>query len=242
MFVLANILQPLIDLTEATIDIKTFSSFSTAQDGEPYADANGNYSDFSPYPSSPQITPITNKQITYQSLPVPTEAKVVKKQVYRTLDGAPTVAYLDVETTNLALTTLTSNVTDAVLATRDAVAVVSSTGIATGFANAPPPSSVAFITTHLGRVFGAGEVSYSRGHVRLDNGSAIVTGYGVDWPTSFVGRYLYVPGAPKAYRITAITGPSTYSQEGSGASGMPAASMQASAPAPPVRARFCACT
>ena len=40
--ILAQHTLKLIDLTTATIDIKTFSSFSTAKDGEPYADANGN--------------------------------------------------------------------------------------------------------------------------------------------------------------------------------------------------------
>lgn len=40
--ILAKHTLKMIDLSKATIDIKTFSSFSTAQDGEPYADANGN--------------------------------------------------------------------------------------------------------------------------------------------------------------------------------------------------------
>ena len=40
--ILADHTLKMIDLTSATIDIKTFSSFSTAQDGEPYGDTNGN--------------------------------------------------------------------------------------------------------------------------------------------------------------------------------------------------------
>ena len=46
--------------------------------------------------------------ITYTNIPVPTDPKVVRRQILRNTDGEASVYYVDIDTTNLTSTTFTS--------------------------------------------------------------------------------------------------------------------------------------
>ena len=144
--------------------------------------------------------------IEYSSLPTTSDPKVVKRQVLRNTDGQSTVYYVDIETTDLAATALTSTKTDDDLLNSDSVALFDDDGV-TDLAISRytiPPADRKYLVNMLGRMFGAGVVRYSQGAVIVTFGSATVTGIGTEFTASMEGRYIAVDGAPKVYLIDSV--------------------------------------
>ncbi len=127
-----------------------------------------------------------------------------RRQILRNLDGNAETFYVDIDTTDLASTEFASTSDDATLAAGTPVPL--STVDETPYANryGVPPSHKAIVAAHLGRIFAAGDVSYTRGNARPVFGQPTIRGTGTAWRASMVGRVIYMVGAATVYEIAAV--------------------------------------
>ncbi len=144
------------------------------------------------------------ESIIYNSIPVPVEAKVVRRQILRNTDGQATTFYVDIDTTDLASASLSSMRDDSELQTQEAVPILDSELNLFANRHDKPSNYYPFMAYNLDRMFACGVVTYSRGHVKVTNGSTTVTGVGTDWESTLATRYLYVSGASKTYEISSV--------------------------------------
>ncbi len=170
---------------------------------ERFLDKYRNPSNLSPLSGS--ITPSSAGQIDYTSVQVPTESKVVYRQILRNTDGQTAVFYVDVETTDLVSTTFSSTNSDADLQAEEAVALFDDQDRLLANLHAPPPDDRGVLAAHLDRMFLAGEEVITDGCISITNGSATVQGIGTDWKDTFVGRFLWVDGGDQPYEISAVS-------------------------------------
>lgn len=138
-------------------------------------------------------------QINYYAVPIPTESKVNNRQILRNTPGQTRVFYVDVETADMAATSFTSTNEDSDLSAEEAVSISETLG-----KYALPPANKPFLAQSQDRVFAAGTIDYSSGHIKVTNGSATVYGVGTAWTSSMSGRILYVQGASLYYTITSV--------------------------------------
>ena len=139
--------------------------------------------------------------ISFGSVPLPTESKVSRRQILRNTDGQATTFYVDVDTTDLSSTTFSSTRTDTDLATQEAVPLLDSENNLFANRHDKPLTFFPYLAFHLDRMFQCGSVEYTRGSIKVTNGSATVYGAGTDWKSTMAGRFLYVTGATKIYEI-----------------------------------------
>jgi hypothetical protein len=143
-------------------------------------------------------------EVVYQNIPTPTEAKVVRRQILRNLDGSADVFYVDIDTTDLLSTTLTSTRSDESLSACESVPLTTDNELPYASRYAVPPSHKSIVTSHMGRIFACGEVAVTAGNVAPRHGSATVNGIGTSWPATLAGRLLYVTGATQSYEIASV--------------------------------------
>ncbi len=167
-----------------------------------YLDRYGNVSNVSPM--SDGVTASSNGTIGYASVPVPTEAKVTRRQILRNTAGQTAVFYVDIDTTDLSGTSFSSTRTDSDLSAEEAVPLLDDNDRPLANLHAPPPDDRGVVAAHLDRMFLAGEEPVSDGSVAMTAGSATVTGAGTDWKETFAGRFLWVSGADKPYEIASV--------------------------------------
>jgi hypothetical protein len=144
------------------------------------------------------------KTIVYSNVPIPAEAKVVRRQILRNTDGQTQTFYVDVDTQDLTSTTFSSTMGDELLASQEAQALFDSSGAILANRFTVPPSHKAVIAFHQDRMFMAVQIDENHGSVQTTFGSTSVQGIGTSWPPSMAGRYLYVVGARKSYYISSI--------------------------------------
>ena len=144
--------------------------------------------------------------IEYTTVPVPTDPKVVRKQILRNTDGQFTTFYVDVDTTDLAGVAFTTDNTDEDLGATTGIPLLTSDGLPFADANHPPPDFMTSMAHHNGRMFSACNRVYRDGCVKTTMGSAAVAGIGTLWTPTLVGRLLFVDGGDKAYTIAAVAG------------------------------------
>lgn len=144
------------------------------------------------------------KMVGYGNVAAPTEPKVERRQILRNLDGNAEVFYVDIDTDDLASTAFLSAKSDEDLAA--GVPVPLTTADETPHANrfGTPPSHKAIVASHLGRIFAAGDVSYTRGNCQPVFGQRLIKGVGTAWRKSMVGRVIYMVGAANAYEIADV--------------------------------------
>lgn len=139
--------------------------------------------------------------ILYSSVPIPSEAKVRRRQILRNTDGQATTFYVDVDTTDLTGASFPSTRLDSALAAQEAVPLLDDQGDIFANRNDKPLSFFPFLGHHLGRMFAVGQIEYNIGHCKAVFGSKTVTGVGTNWKTTFAGRFLYISGAGQPYEI-----------------------------------------
>lgn len=152
-----------------------------------FVDRLGNYSNLSPISNT--VTPVNVTTFNFTSVPIPTSAQIVTRQILRNANGNTSTYYVDVESTNLTATSFSSTKSDATLITGTPVTVadfISQYGV--------PPDDLPLLCNSKSRLLMSGEAVYSLGAVSLTNGSATVTGIGTRWTSVLAGRYLYVAG------------------------------------------------
>ena len=147
---------------------------------------------------------IGSNQINYTSIQVPSDSKVTKRQILRNTDGQITTLYVDVEDTTLVGTTFSSTKDDDTLAAQESVPLFSDEGDSLAERHGVPPNHKPYLAYHLGRMFAAGELAYTRGMVKVTNASATVTGVGTAWTSAMAERNLYVVGSAAAYTISSV--------------------------------------
>lgn len=131
------------------------------------------------------------QRIVYTNVQVPTDPRIVKRQILRNTNGQTEVFFVDVETTNLTSTVFYSTLTDEVLSDNEDVPLYDDNmnQIANGFPEIPDWKPYAASVND--RVFYAGSISYSVGSAKVSNGNAFVYGIGTDWKKTFVGRRFF---------------------------------------------------
>lgn len=149
------------------------------------------------------VTGVT--QIVYDNVQVPTESKVVRRQILRNQDGSTAVFYVDIDTTDLTSTTFYSSATSDDLSARTSVSLFDANG-QTLVDKSIPPTYKKFVAALQGRLFAAGNENYTQGAVSVTNGSATVTGIGTEWGAlTFANRFLQVTGGDKTYTIQSVS-------------------------------------
>ncbi len=143
--------------------------------------------------------------IAFTSVQIATDSKIVKRQILRNTDGQTTTFYVDVDTTDLTSTSLSSTQTDEQLSAGTAVPILDADRNPSANRHTKPLTYFAYLASHLDRLFMAGNIEYTRGHVKVTSGSTTVTGVGTDWKETFEGRYLYIAGADKSYEISTVS-------------------------------------
>jgi hypothetical protein len=131
--------------------------------------------------------------ISYTNVPVPTDPRVVRKQILRNTAGQASTFYVDVDTTDLSATGFSSTRTDEQLATQQAVPILNADGSLSANRYGVPPAHKRAIAQIRDRMFMAVDGVYTEGSAVLVDGSLTVQGIGTQWTLSMAGRYLYVP-------------------------------------------------
>lgn len=132
-------------------------------------------------------------QIRYASVQTPSDARVVRRQILRTKDGQANVAYVDIDTTDLARAEFTSEKTDDQLGA--AVAFYGDDGLDLNLTrHAQPPNFHRSVMFHNGRMWLARGGVFTAGGVAVTKGRTTVTGLATDWYPTMVGRTLHVRG------------------------------------------------
>ncbi len=167
-----------------------------------YVDKYGLVSDLSP--ASATVTVSAAGSLIFSGIPTPSESRVVRRQILRNTSGQLTTFYVDIDTTDLSSTALSSSRTDADLATQEAVPLLDSDGNLFANRHGLPPDDKPLLAFHLTRMWAAGEVSYAEGSCEVTQGSAIVTGRGTEWTAELAGRELHVAGATQSYEIDSV--------------------------------------
>lgn len=143
--------------------------------------------------------------IAYSSVPVPTDPKVTRKQILRNTAGQTSTFYVDVDSEALSQTSFSSTRSDSSLSAQTAVPLLNTDGSLSANRHTIPPNHKCYLASHLGRMFAAGEVTYSEGAVSVSEGSTTVTGIGTEWTEEMAGRFLYVSGSDLKYEIDTVT-------------------------------------
>ncbi len=142
--------------------------------------------------------------IDYSSLPVSSDSKVARRQVLRNKDGNADVYYVDIDTTNLASTSLSSTSTSLDLG--DPVPLFDDEGVDAAVSLFTPPPDFKAVGKHYkGRMFSLVDQDESQGCLSLTSGSPTVTGIETQFRESQVGRFLTVPGHLNKYEIQSVT-------------------------------------
>lgn len=145
------------------------------------------------------------KTVIYGAVPVPTEAKVKRRQILRNLSGNLDVLYVDIDTDDLTSTAFSSTADDATLATGEPVPLTyGDSELPYANRHGLPPSHKAVIASHKGRIFAAGDSTYSVGHAEAKFNSEVVQGVGTRWKSNFAGRMIWLSGATSPYEIASI--------------------------------------
>jgi hypothetical protein len=164
-----------------------------------YVDKYGLVSDLSP--ASAEVTLASAGTVIYTGIPTPSESRVARRQILRNTAGQESTFYVDIDTTDLSSTALSSTKDDDTLSTQEAVPLLDSNGDLFANRNGLPPDDKPLLAFHLTRMWAAGEVSYAEGSCEVTQGSATVTGRATEWTEEMAGRELHVAGATKSYEI-----------------------------------------
>lgn len=167
-----------------------------------FVDSRGNYSNFSPVSNT--ITAASATTITYSALPVPAQSGIVRRQILRNTADQFLVFYVDIDTTDLGSTTLTSTRVDAELEVQEPQALFDTNGNTLANAFGIPPDWKSIIAQHQTRMWLAGEVPYFEGAAIVTFGSKTVTGIGTQWKSNWGGRFFYGSGSYAGIEIDTV--------------------------------------
>jgi len=142
-------------------------------------------------------------EIDYTGITVPTDSRVVKRQILRTRSFGSSVVYVDVEDTTLSGTSFSSSKSDAALTSPIPLTGTNGEDLEIN-RRGEPPNFKPFMAHSNGRMFAWGNPIYRAGAVAVTNASTTVTGVGTAFTASMAGRILFVVGDTSSYTISAV--------------------------------------
>jgi len=150
--------------------------------------------------------------VVYGAVPLPTDTKVVGRQILRNLSGNLDTLYVDIDTTDLTSTAFSSQSLDRELMAstpvpmfyRFAAPPAEDGELPYANRNGLPPNHKCIIEPHKGRVFAAVDSVYTAGMAVTEFGSTVVQGVCTNWRSTFVGRLFYANNATNSYQIAAV--------------------------------------
>jgi hypothetical protein len=148
-------------------------------------------------------------QVNYSSIPIPTEPRAVKKQIWRTTAGESNVFYLDVDDLDASVTDSLTTKTDLELQASEFMPLLNPDGTLNARRFGIPPDHKMVVITHQDRTFWGVEAILSDGHCSVTDGSATVELVGGFITDRCVGRKFYIPGNGTEYTIASVTGNNT---------------------------------
>jgi len=157
-----------------------------------YVDKDENFSNPSPISADTLVTDAS--YIQYSNLETPSDPRVVRRQIFRNVNGESDYFCLDIDTDDLTSTELYSRNTDAQLKLAFQQPVFDDNNNNLFFLYSEPPSDKPYIAEFNARIFAAGFRIYFEGNAIVENGSATVTGVGTNWQQSFQGRRFVAGG------------------------------------------------
>lgn len=142
--------------------------------------------------------------VTFSNLETPTDQKITRRQLLRNTDGQATTFYVDVDTTDLTSSSISSTNDDTFLAAQPAVPILDVNGAPLANIYYQPPNHKGALQHHLDRMFAAVQYDYKQGCCQVTFGSPIVVGVGTEWMVTLAERYLYVVSASNSYVIASV--------------------------------------
>lgn len=157
--------------------------------------------------------------IQYSDVEVPTDSRVVTRQILRNKDGNVNTFYVDIEDTDLTATTFTS--TNADINLGEEIPLLANDGTDLNISrHSEPPDFKRVAVHHYSRIFAAKNLDYREGSVGVINSaegpnsevpsqtdqSLIVTGIGTKWTSAMAGRSLLInaPDGATKYTIASV--------------------------------------
>jgi hypothetical protein len=162
----------------------------------------GNLSDLSPISADAVLS--NNGQVNYTNVPVSSQASVRRRQILRNTAGQQTLYYVDIDTTDIGSTSLTSTRTDPDLTTQEFQALFDEKGNDLANLYGVPPDWKPFLCYHQNRMHFFGFTVYREGCVIVEFGSTHVVGIGTEWKHTFPGRFFYGKGGTVALEIASV--------------------------------------
>lgn len=168
-----------------------------------FLDEDGRPSPLSP--ASDDEDASADASFTYGNLPTPTDPRVVMRQVLRNVAGDLNTFYVDIETTDLWSTSLTSTTSDDDISLNDFVALFDDEGNDLSDIFDPPRADKPYLVAHRARLWAFGEVIYQRGNAQVTTGSETVYGVGTAWTEQMIGREFIAIGDVKRHLISDVS-------------------------------------
>lgn len=164
-----------------------------------YVDKDGYFSDPSNISADAVLT--AEPYVQYANLPVPSDPRVVLRQIWRNDNGQSDTFWLDIETDDLTSSELRSYHTDAQLRLSLPMPLFDSDGFSLAYLYGEPAYDKPYLAEYVSRIWAVGTIVYSTGNATVTNGSATVTGVGTAWTEFLAGRKFVAGG--KEYLVLA---------------------------------------
>ena len=143
--------------------------------------------------------------LVYSAVPIPTQTKVVRRQILRSLSGTIETLYVDIDTTDITSHSFGSARGDNELSGGTPVPLTyGAADLPYANSNGVPPTHKSVVIAHKDRLFAAVDVSYSDGHAEVAFNTTLVQGVQTAWKSTMVGRLFYFAGCQNTYEITSI--------------------------------------
>lgn len=152
-------------------------------------------------------TTSTGQEFQWSAIIQPPAGRCTTIELYRSSVDEKTTVYLVTSITanpGGGNATYTDTLDDTTLEAATALPILTTSGALNAYAQVPPPANKPFMAVFQDRVFWYGNVIYTAGTASATNGSEAVTGVDTAWTSTMVGRYFYIAGATKKYKITAV--------------------------------------
>ena len=125
--------------------------------------------------------------IKYENVEIPTDPRVVRRQILRNKDGNVNTFYVDVDDTDLTDTEFVTTKEDYSLGEEVPLRANDGTDLNVS-RHSEPPSFKRVLVDHYSRTFAAVNLVYRIGSASVTNESVDVTGNGTCWTSAMVGR------------------------------------------------------
>ena len=143
--------------------------------------------------------------ITYSGIPLGTNSRITKRQVFRSTANQAITVYLDTTISDNTTQVATSGYDDNTLAGLFALPILRADGRLNARRFGLPPSHKKVVVVHQNRTFWFVDAVMKEGHAELTSGSATCTFVGATVSSQLVDRKLYVSGHSTVYDVSATS-------------------------------------